>query len=120
MILGWLGNVTIGAWFLDTGALTITVVLVALLLARAEADPEQPMQLPVPAAFVIVVLVAIAALEALLQVGDLIGAHQGIQSWLDAARRRRGRRPRARRRGPRGARVDQGWDDLGSVSLRSR
>lgn len=82
VILGWLGNVTIGAWFLDTGALTITVVLVALLLARAEADPEQPMQLPVPAAFVIVVLVAIAALEALLQVGDLIGAHQGIQSWL--------------------------------------
>ena len=40
------------------------------------------MRLPVPAAFVIVVLVAIAGLEALFQVGDLIGAHQGIQSWL--------------------------------------
>ncbi len=52
MIVGWLGNVTIGAWFLDTGVLTISLVLLALLLARAEADPEQPMQLPFPAAFV--------------------------------------------------------------------
>ena len=59
VILGWLGNVTIGARSSTPGPWTTTVVLVALLLARAEADPEQPMQLPVPAAFVIVVLLLV-------------------------------------------------------------
>ncbi len=82
VIVGWLGNVTIGAWFLNAGVVTIAAVLLALLLVRAEADPDQPMQLPYPVAFTIVLLAGIAALMAILQTLDLMGAHQGLQSWL--------------------------------------
>jgi hypothetical protein len=82
VIVGWLGNVTIGAWYLDAGVLTITLVLLVLLLARAEADPDQPMHLPIPIAFVAIVLAGLAALGAVGQTMALADADLGIDDWL--------------------------------------
>ena len=83
VIVGWLGNVTIGAWYLDAGVLTITLVLLALLLARAEADPDQPMHLPIPVAFVAIVLAGLAALGC-RRTDDRRSPmpHLGLDDWL--------------------------------------
>ena len=82
VIVGWLGNVTIGAWFLDAGVLTISLVLLAALVSRAEADPDQPMRLPIPAAFVAIVLAGLAALGAIGQTMALAETHLGLDDWL--------------------------------------
>jgi hypothetical protein len=82
VVLGWLGNVTIGAWFLDAGVLTITFALLVLLLARAEADPDQPMHLPIPVAFIAIVIAGLAALGAIGQTMALADEGLGMDDWL--------------------------------------
>ena len=113
VIVGWLGNVTIGAWYLDAGVLTISLVLLVLLLARAEADPDQPMHLPVPVAFVAIVLAGLAALGAVGQTLALADEDLGMDDWLAHLIAVAGVVARARRRGTRRARDDQGGNDAG-------
>ena len=49
VLIGWLGNVTIGVWFLRAGVEVITLVLLAALVMRAAADPDEPLRLPLAA-----------------------------------------------------------------------
>ena len=65
VLIGWLGNVTIGFWLLRAGAEVITLILLAALLMRAEADPEEPLRLPIPASFVALGLAIVGAIIAI-------------------------------------------------------
>jgi hypothetical protein len=82
VLLGWLGNVTIGIWYLRPGTEVITFVLLAALLLRAGADPDEPLRLPVPVGFVALALSIIAAIIALQHTGVFIGETTGIEDWL--------------------------------------
>ena len=44
VLIGWLGNVTIGFWFLRAGVEVITLILLSALVMRAEADPDEPLR----------------------------------------------------------------------------
>ena len=81
-VVGWLGNVTIGVWYLDPGVIAITVLLVASLAVRAAADSEQPLVLPFPVAYVAIVLTAIAVLIALQHSASLADQDVGIANWI--------------------------------------
>ena len=82
VVIGWLGNVTIGIWFLRPGVEVITFVLLAALVMRAAADPEEPLRLPVPAGFVALGLSLVAAIIALQHTGVFFGQRTGIVDWL--------------------------------------
>jgi hypothetical protein len=81
-VVGWLGNVTIGVWYLDAGVIAITALLLAALVVRAAADPDEPLRLPFPAANVAVALTAVAALLALQHTIALVDQEVGIGSWI--------------------------------------
>jgi hypothetical protein len=81
-VVGWLGNVTIGVWYLDPGVIAITAILLAALVVRAAADTEQPLVLPFPAAYLTVALTAIAALLAIQHTIRLADQDVGIGSWI--------------------------------------
>lgn len=82
VVLGWLGNVTIGAWYLDPGVIAITLVLLAALLVRAAADPDQTLVLPFPIAYVAVALTGIALLLALQHSVRLADQDVSATSWI--------------------------------------
>ena len=82
VVLGWLGNVTIGVWHLDPGVIAITLVLLAALVVRAAADPDQPLVLPFPVAYVAVVLTGIALLLALQHSVRLADQEVGAENWI--------------------------------------
>ena len=82
VVLGWLGNVTIGVWYLDPGVIAITLVLLAALVVRAAADPDQPLVLPFPVAYVAVVLTGIALLLALQHSVRLADQEVGAENWI--------------------------------------
>ena len=109
VLIGWLGNVTIGFWFLRAGAEVITLILLAALVMRAEADPDEPLRLPIPASFVALGLAIIGAIIAIQHTLPFIDQGGGIDDWIclggvcrrggrRARRRRDRRRPRARAR----------------------
>ena len=81
-VLGWLGNVTIGVWYLDPGVIAITALLLGSLAVRAAADPEQPLVPPFPVAYVAIVLAAIAVLIALQHSASLADQDVGITNWI--------------------------------------
>ena len=81
-VLGWLGNVTIGVWYLDPGVIAITALLLAALAVRAAADPEQPLVLPFPVAYVAVALTALAMLLALQHSARLADQGVSVTSWI--------------------------------------
>lgn len=81
-VVGWLGNVTIGVWYLDAGVVAITALLLASPVVRAAADPDEPLRLPFPAAYVAVALIAVAALLALQHTIALVDQEVGIGSWI--------------------------------------
>ena len=64
VLVGWLGNVTFGFWFLEAGSEVVTAILLAALVMRAEADPDEPLRLPIPAAFVALGLAIFGAIIA--------------------------------------------------------
>ncbi len=82
VILGWLGNVTIGVWYLEAGSEVVTLVLLAALVVRAAADPEQPLRLPFPVAYVAVGLTAVGAIIAFQHTTSLLDEGVGIASWI--------------------------------------
>lgn len=82
VLIGWLGNVTIGIWFLRAGTEVITFVLLAALLMRAAADPEEPLRLPIPPGFVALALSIVAAIIALQHTAVFFGETTGIDDWL--------------------------------------
>jgi hypothetical protein len=84
VLIGWLGNVTIGFWFLSAGAEVITLILLAALVMRAEADQDQPLRLPIPAAFVALGLSIIGAIIAIQHTGKLLerSSVAGLDDWI--------------------------------------
>jgi hypothetical protein len=82
VLLGWLGNVTIGFWFLRAGSEVITLILLAALVMRAEADPDEPLRLPVPAAFVALGLSIIGAIIAIQHTIKFFDQGGGIEDWI--------------------------------------
>ena len=82
VVLGWLGNVTIGVWYLDPGVIAITLVLLAALLVRAAADPDQTLVLPFPVAYVVVALTGIALLLALQHSANLADQDVSFGNWI--------------------------------------
>jgi hypothetical protein len=83
VLIGWLGNVTFGIWFLRAGTEVITFVLLAALVMRAAADPEEPLRLPIPPGFVALALSIVAAIIALQHMGVFIGETTlGVDDWL--------------------------------------
>jgi len=81
-LLGWLGNVTIGIWFLRAGVEVITFILLAALVMRAAADPDEPLRLPLPPAFVALALSIVAAIIALQHTGEILETKAGIGGWI--------------------------------------
>jgi len=81
-LLGWLGNVTVGIWFLRAGVEVITFILLAALVMRAAADPDEPLQLPLPPAFVALGLSIVAAIIAVQHTGEILKTEAGIAGWL--------------------------------------
>lgn len=61
VILGWLGNVSIGVWNFSAGVGVLTLVLLAGIVLRWASDPASK-RLPVAGAWIAVVLAAIATL----------------------------------------------------------
>jgi hypothetical protein len=82
VLIGWLGNVTIGFWFLRAGAEVITLILLAALVMRAEADPDEPLRLPIPAAFVALGLAIIGAIITIQHTVTFIDQGAGIDDWI--------------------------------------
>jgi hypothetical protein len=82
VVLGWLGNVTIGVWLLDPGVIAITLVLLAALSVRAAADPDQALVLPFPVAYVAVALTGIALLLALQHSARLADQDVSVENWI--------------------------------------
>jgi hypothetical protein len=82
VLIGWLGNVTIGFWFLRAGSEVITLILLAALVMRAEADPDEPLRLPIPAAFVALGLAIIGAIITLQHTVAFIDQGGGIDDWI--------------------------------------
>jgi len=82
VLIGWLGNVTIGIWLVRAGTEVITLILLAALVMRAAADPEQPLRLPIPAAFVALALAIVGAIIALQHMAGFLGEITGIDDWL--------------------------------------
>jgi hypothetical protein len=82
VLIGWLGNVTIGFWFLLGGAEVITLILLAALVMRAEADPDEPLRLAIPAAYVALGLSIIAAIITLQNTATFIDHGAGIADWI--------------------------------------
>jgi hypothetical protein len=82
VLIGWLGNVTIGFWLLRAGAEVITLILLAALVMRAAVDPEMPLRLPVPAAFVALALAIVGAIIAIQHTASLLDVGAGLEDWL--------------------------------------
>jgi hypothetical protein len=82
VLIGWLGNVTIGFWFLRAGAEVITLILLAALVMRAESDPDEPLRLPIPASFVALGLSIIGAIIAIQHTARFIDQGAGIDDWI--------------------------------------
>ena len=72
VLVGWLGNVTIGFWFLRAGVEVITLILLAALVMRAAADPDEPLRLPLPPAFVALALSILGAIIAVQHMSAFI------------------------------------------------
>ncbi len=82
VMLGWLGNVTWGFWFLAAGSAVITLCLLAALMMRAAADPEEPLRLPLPAAFAALAFGIIGAIIAIQHTSALLDQGAPIEDWL--------------------------------------
>ena len=82
MLIGWLGNVTIGVWFLRAGVEVITLILLAALVMRAAADPEEPLRLPLPPAFIALALSILGAIIAVQHMSAFVGQITGIDDWI--------------------------------------
>jgi hypothetical protein len=84
VLIGWLGNVTIGFWLMRAGSEVITLILLAALVMRAAADPDQPSRLPIPAAFIALVLSILGAIIAIQHTGALLGRNSvaGLDDWF--------------------------------------
>jgi hypothetical protein len=82
VILGWLGNVTIGFWFLNAGTEVLTFILLAALVMRAAADPDEPLRPPLPAGFAALVLAIIAAIIAIQHTSALLDEGAGLDNWI--------------------------------------
>jgi len=82
VLIGWLGNVTIGIWFVRAGTEVITLILFAALVMRAAADPDQPLRLPLPPDFVALALSILGAIIAVQHISALIGTFPGIDDWI--------------------------------------
>jgi hypothetical protein len=82
VVVGWLGNVTIGVWRLDPGVIAITLVLLAALVVRAAADPDQPLVLSFPVAYVVIALTGITLLLALQHSALLADQEVSIENWI--------------------------------------
>ena len=98
VLIGWLGNVTIGVWFLRAGVEVITLILLAALVMRAAADPDEPLRLPLPPAFVALALSILGAIIAVQHMSVFIGQITGHRRLDLPAALRRGRCRRGRRR----------------------
>ena len=108
-LLGWLGNVTIGIWFLRAGVEVITFILLAALVMRAAADPDEPLRLPLPPAFVALGLSIVAAIIAVQHTGEILKTRRRdrrtgsptcctSRAWSSWSSARASGRPRARAR----------------------
>ena len=82
VLIGWLGNITIGIWFLRAGTEVITLILLAALVMRAAADPDQPLRLPLPPDFVALALSILGAVIAVQHTSVFIGEITGIDDWI--------------------------------------
>jgi hypothetical protein len=84
VLVGWLGNVVFGFWFLEAGSEVITFVLFSALVMRGAADPDQPLRLPLPAAFVALASAIIAAIIAVQHMGRILERSAGaeLDDWL--------------------------------------
>jgi hypothetical protein len=82
VLVGWLGNVTIGVWFLRAGVEVITLILLAALVMRAAADPEEPLRLPLPPAFIALALLILGAIIAVQHMSVFVGEITGIDDWI--------------------------------------
>ena len=82
VLVGWLGNVTIGVWFLRAGVEVITLILLAALVMRAAADPEEPLRLPLPPAFIALALSILGAIIAVQHMSVFVGEITGIDDWI--------------------------------------
>jgi hypothetical protein len=85
VVIGWLGNVTVGFWFLEAGSETTTFILLAALVMRAAGDPDEPLRLPLPPAFIALVLTGVSALIALQHTSALVDRGAGIEDWISQA-----------------------------------
>ena len=82
VLVGWLGNVTIGVWFLRPGVEVITLVLLAALVMRAAADPDEPLRLPLPPAFVALALSILGGHHRPPAHVGLLRPDHGHRDWL--------------------------------------
>jgi hypothetical protein len=82
MLIGWLGNVTLGIWFLRAGTEVITLILLAALVMRAAADPDQPLRLALPPAYVALGLSIVGAIIAIQHMTVFVDEPTGIGDWL--------------------------------------
>jgi hypothetical protein len=82
MLVGWLGNVTFGIWFLRAGTEVITLVLLAALVMRAAADPDQPLRSALPPAYVALGLSIVGAIIAIQHTVVFLDEPTGLDDWL--------------------------------------
>lgn len=83
VILGWLGNVTLGIWNFSAGVGVLTLILLAGVVLRWASDPASK-RLPVAGAWIAVVLAVVAALLGLQHLTALMDRADdiGIDDWL--------------------------------------
>lgn len=83
VMVGWLGNVTIGVWNLSAGVGVLTVVLLSGIVLRWASDPASK-RLPLAGAWIAVVLAVIATLLGLNHLMVFVdrGSDFGPLDWL--------------------------------------
>jgi hypothetical protein len=81
VLVGWLGNVTFGGWYLEGGSELITWILLGTAVMRAIADPQRGLTLPFPAPVVALVLTGIAAVIAIQRTTLFLEGGHGIDDW---------------------------------------
>ncbi len=83
VILGWLGNVTLGVWNFSAGVGVLTWVLLAGVVLRWASDPASK-RLPVAGAWIAVVLAAIATLIGLSHLTGFLdrSSEFGALDWV--------------------------------------
>jgi hypothetical protein len=81
-VVGWIGNVTFGVWYLEPGVIVLASMLIAAAIARAADDPAGGITNQLAAGVVAAVLIAISAVIAIQHTSSFAGEGLGLDDWI--------------------------------------